>query len=282
MTAPEPMTDPTTSHPDLALALALAGAAAEAILPSFRRCAVEWKPDGTEVTAADRAAEERIRDLLRQERPDDGVLGEEFGEQPSRNGSRRRWIIDPIDGTAAFALGLPMFGTLVALVEDDNPVVGVIHQPATGETTFAAQGFGCWWRPSPGEPPERVRVAAPVRLGEAYASTTGPHSSDLQATDGQTPYRLTTLIRSARRFRFVGDCIQHALVCRGRLHIAWDSLMNPWDIAALVPCVEEAGGVVSAFDGSRDRILSGGSLLSTCDRSLHEEVLRVLAPEPRA
>ncbi|MEW4567754.1 inositol monophosphatase family protein [Tautonia sp. JC769] len=281
MTAPDSINDPT-SHPDLALALTLAEAATEAILPYYRRCTVEWKPDGTEVTAADRAAEERIRDLLGKERPDDGVLGEEFGEQSGRNGSRRRWIIDPIDGTASFALGLPMFGTLIALVEDENPVVGVIHQPATGETTFAARGFGCWWRPSSVEPPERVRVAPPVPLSEAYASATGPHSSDLQATEGQIPYRLTALIRSARRFRFVGDCIQHALVCRGRLHIAWDSLMNPWDIAALVPCVEEAGGAVAAFDGSRERILSGGNLLSTSDRSLLEEVLRVLTPQPRS
>ncbi|WP_169975231.1 inositol monophosphatase family protein [Tautonia rosea] len=278
MTALDSTIDPK-NHPDLALALALAAAATETILPFFRRCAVEWKPDGTEVTAADRAAEERIRDLLRQERSDDGILGEEFGEQPARNGSNRQWIIDPIDGTAAFALGLPMFGTLVALVEGDEPVIGVIHQPATGETTFAAKGAGCWWRPSPDEPPERVTVAPPVPLSEAYASTTGPHSSDIQATVGQIPFRLTHLIRSARRFRFVGDCIQHALVCRGRLHIAWDSLMSPWDIAALVPCVEEAGGVISALDGSRNRILSGRSLLSTCDRSLHEEVLRVLAPE---
>lgn len=278
MTAPDAMTD-VKNHPDLALALALADAATETILPYFRRCAVEWKPDGTEVTAADRAAEQRIRDLLSRERPDDGVLGEEFGEHAARNGSNRRWVIDPIDGTAAFALGLPMFGTLVALVEGDDPVVGVIHQPATGETTFAAKGFGCWWRPSPDEPPEPVRVASPVRLSEAYASTTGPHSSDIQASDGQIPFRLTHLIRSARRFRFVGDCIQHALVCRGRLHIAWDSLMSPWDIAALVPCVEEAGGVISGLDGERDQILSRRSLLSTCDRNLHDEVLRVLAPD---
>jgi histidinol-phosphatase len=271
--------DPNGRKADLNLALSLADAAAEAILPSFRTCAVEWKPDGTEVTAADRAAEQRIREILGRERPDDGILGEEFGERAPAEGNARRWVIDPIDGTSAFALGLPMFGTLVALVEGDEPVIGVIHQPATGETTFAAEGLGCWWRKSSGEEPERVRVAPAVPLADAYASTTGTHSSDLKAGEGEIPYRLGALIRNARRFDFVGDCIQYVLVCRGRLHLAWDPVMSPWDIAALVPCIEEAGGVVSAPDGSRDRILRGGGLMGSCDRALLEEALRVLNPD---
>lgn len=270
--------DPESRRPDLVLALSLADAAAEVILPTFRRCAVEWKPDGTEVTAADRAAEQRIREILARERPDDGILGEEFGEQPAREGNPRRWVIDPIDGTAAFALGLPMFGTLVALVEGDEPVVGVIHQPATGESTFAATGLGCWWRLAPGEEPERVRVAEAVPLADAYASTTALHSSDVRPTADQVPYRLSELARSSRRFRFVGDCIQYALVCRGRLHLAWDPVMCSWDVAAIVPCVEEAGGVVSGLDGNRDRILSARSLIASNSLALHEEAIRTLQP----
>jgi histidinol-phosphatase len=264
---------------DLDLALRLADHASEAILPKFRRCAVEWKPDGTEVTAADRAAEEVIRDLLGRERPDDGVLGEEFGERASAPGCNRRWVVDPIDGTAAFALGLPTFGTLIALLEDDEPVVGVIHLPALGETTYAATGLGCWWRQAPGEEPERVRVSHPVPLAEAYASTTNPRSSDIVALPGQVPYRLGLLIRSVKKFRFVGDCVQFALVCRGRLNVAFDSVMAPWDIAALVPCVEEAGGIASALDGSRDRIVFSRSMVSSSDQALHDEVIRVLNPE---
>lgn len=266
---------------DLELALRLADHAAEAILPKFRRCAVEWKADGTEVTAADRAAEEIIRDLLERERPDDGVLGEEFGERGSKPGNDRRWVLDPIDGTAAFALGLPTFGTLISLLEKDEPVVGVIQLPAMGETTYAATGLGCWWRQAPGEEPERIRVSEPVPLSDAYASTTNPRSSDIICNPGQVPYRLGLLIRSVKKFRFVGDCVQFALVCRGRLNVAFDSVMAPWDIAALVPCVEEAGGVASSLDGSRDRIVFNRSLVTTSDRSLHDEVLRVLNPDDR-
>ncbi|QDV33263.1 inositol monophosphatase family protein [Tautonia plasticadhaerens] len=264
---------------DLELALRLADHAAEAILPKFRRCAVEWKADGTEVTAADRAAEEIIRELLERERPDDGVLGEEFGERASRPGNHRRWVLDPIDGTAAFALGLPTFGTLIALLEEDEPVLGVIQLPAIGETTYAATGLGCWWRPTPGEPAERVRVADPAPLSQAYASTTNPRSSDIICAPGHVPYRLGLLIRSVKKFRFVGDCVQFALVCRGRLNVAFDSVMAPWDIAALVPCVEEAGGVASSLDGSRDRIAFNRSLVTSSDPALHAEVLRTLNPD---
>ncbi|RUL88861.1 inositol monophosphatase family protein [Tautonia sociabilis] len=274
-----PASDPKSLQADLDLALRLAEHASEVILPKFRRCAVEIKPDGTEVTAADRSAEEVIRDVLGRERPGDGVLGEEFPERVAAEGISRQWIVDPIDGTAAFALGLPTFGTLIALMEGGEPVVGVIHLPAMGETTYAAIGLGCWWRPSPGEPAERVRVAPPTPLGEAYASTTNPRSSDIVSRPGQVRYRLGTLIRSAGKFRFVGDCVQFALVCRGRLHVAFDSMMAPWDIAALVPCIEEAGGVASALDGSRPGIVFSRSVLSSCDPELHREVLRVLTPD---
>ena len=275
------MTDPERNdrHADLDLAIRLAEQAAEVILPKYRRCAVELKPDGTEVTAADREAEQVIRGLLERERPEDGVLGEEFGARSARPGNSRCWVVDPIDGTAAFALGLPTFGTLISLVENDEPVVGVIHLPAIGETTYAATGLGCWWRQAPGESAERVRVSGPVPLAEAYASTTNPRSSDIVSNPGEVPYRISRLIQSVSRFRFVGDCVQFALVCRGRLDIAFDSLMKPWDIAALVPCLEEAGGVVSALDGTRPRVVYNGSILSTSDPALHAEVLQVLSPE---
>ena len=273
-----PPIDPEGRRADLDLALGLAELAAAAILPHFRRCAIEWKPDGSEVTAADRDAEALIRRHLAIERPDDGVIGEEFEERPPSEGSDRRWIVDPIDGTSSFVLGLAGFGTLVALLEGGEPTVGVIHLPASGESTYAAVGLGCWYRPGPGLEAERVRVAEGVPLAEASVSTTGPHSSDIWALGGEIPYRLIPLIRSARQFRFVGDCLQHALVCRGRLHAAIDTLMNPWDIAALVPCVEEAGGVVTGLDGRREGIIHAGSLLTSCDSTLHRALLTLLAP----
>ncbi|MEL6225213.1 MAG: inositol monophosphatase family protein, partial [Cyanobacteria bacterium J06627_8] len=188
-----------------------------------------------------------------------------------------RWILDPIDGTAWFTLGVPMFGTLIALLEHGEPTIGVIHFPGLKETVYAAKGHGCWYH-VPDRDPIRVTVASPVTLNEAIASATAVHSSDIQANPGEIPYKLTDLIQGVRKFRFCSDCQQHALVSRGKLHVAVDTLMNPWDIAALVPCVEEAGGKVTNLQGERENIVFGGSLLSTCGEPIHEEVLRLLQP----
>ena len=263
--------------PDLLdFALDLARAAEAAILPRFRTAEVRLKPDGSEVTDADREAETAMRRLITERFPSHAILGEEFGESGSL-GAGYCWVLDPIDGTASFTLGLPLFGTLVALLEDGEPLLGVIHLPAMRETVYAARGQGCWFRAG-SETPSPARVAAAVPLADAVVSSTGPHSSDIQAQSGQTPYRLSALIRSARKFRFVGDCVQHALVCRGKLHAAVDTIMSPWDIAALVPCIEEAGGTATTLAGERCGLLTGGSLLTSCGSPLHEEALRVLAP----
>jgi histidinol-phosphatase len=264
---------------ELDFALKLAIVAEEAILPRFQRCAVRHKPDGTEVTDADRAAEEAIRAAIDRVTPDYGVIGEEFG---TRIGSAvaRRWVVDPLDGTASFTLGLPNFGTLIALLEGDEPVVGVVHFPVMGETVYAAKGLGCWWRSAreADSEPLRISVASPVEVNEAIASATGTHSTDIQSAKGQTPYRLIPLINAVRKFRFVSDCVQHALVCRGRLHVGIDTIMSPWDTAALVPCVEEAGGVVATLDGRREGVVFGGSLISACDSELLAAVVALLRP----
>ena len=115
-------------------------------------------------------------------------------------------------------------------------------------------------------------------MAEATISAAGVHSSNICRKEGQTPYNLTALIHRARKFRFCGDCLQHALVCRGRVHVAVDTVMQPWDSAALVPCIEEAGGVATTLSGQREGIVFGGSLLASCDRSLHRQVLELLQP----
>lgn len=258
----------------LDFALTLATAAEAEILPHYQRCAVDLKSDGTEVTLADRAAERRIRTLIDSRYPDHAVLGEEFGGERT---AARQWIVDPLDGTSAFALGLPLFGTLIAYAEHGEPLVGVIHFPVLGETVYAARGLGCWFRNRSGETVQ-VRVRAAVPLSDAVVSASGVHASDIQPERDGRAYALTSLIRSARKFRVCGDCLQHALVCRGSLHVAIDTIMQPWDIAALVPCIEEAGGVCSAIDGRRDGVVFGGSLLAACDAALLDEVLGILNP----
>ena len=260
----------------------LAAAAEAAILPHFHDHTIRFKSDGSEVTVADQQGETVMRDLIAQTYPDHDILGEEFGEseaaQPGTSTGRYRWVLDPIDGTAWFTLGVPLFGTLVALLEDNEPIVGVIHLPGIGETVYAAKGMGCWFQ-SRNREPIRVEVRSPVVIKEAIASTTGLHSTDITNNPGEIPYRMTDLIKGVRKFRFCSDCNQHALVARGKLHVAVDTLMNPWDIAALVPCIEEAGGKVTNLAGTRENIVFGGSLITSCGEPLHTEVIQLLHPD---
>lgn len=256
----------------LEFALSLAALAEAEILPHYQRCAVDLKADGSEVTLADRAAERAIRAAIAQRYPEHAVLGEEFGGERS---DAPQWIVDPLDGTSAFALGLPLFGTLIAYAEHGEPQIGVIHFPVLGETVYAARGLGCWFRRRDGET-VAVRVRPPAPLSEAIVSASGVHATDVQPERDGRAYALTTLIARAKKFRVCGDCLQHALVCRGSLHVAIDTIMQPWDIAALVPCIEEAGGVCSTVDGRRDDVVFGGSLVAASDRALLDEVIGVL------
>ncbi len=240
----------------LDFALQLAKAAEETILPYYQRCEASLKADGSEVTEADRRAESVIRDLIAERFPTHAVLGEELGGTLIPD-TPQQWIIDPIDGTTWFALGMPLFGTLIAFLEDREPVLGVIHFPVLGETVYAGKGLGCWFKRGD-QPPGRIQVSSGVPLTEAVVSASGVHGSDILRDTHDVAYPLTSVLHQARKFRFCGDCMQHALVCRGNVHAAIDTIMKPWDIAALVPCIEEAGGVATTLTGQREDIV--GSL----------------------
>jgi histidinol-phosphatase len=257
----------------LEFALSLARRAAEVIKPHYRQVSVALKPDGTEVTVADKTAEAAMREMIAERYPHHGVLGEEYGDTPGR--SPRRWILDPLDGTAWFTIGAPLFGTLIALADEDEPFLGVISFPVLGETVYAVRGMGCWFQVA-GESATRVQALPPAPLAEAVASASGAHATEIDPHQGRPAWKLPALIRGVRKFKFCADCFQHALVARGRLHLALDTVMAPWDIAALVPCVEEAGGVVSSLTGERAKVIHGGSLLTSCHPSVHEAALAVL------
>jgi histidinol-phosphatase len=258
----------------LEFALSLAEAAESAIMPVFRNCTVSLKSDGSEVTEADRRAEEVMRELISKRLPKHAVLGEEYGgsKEPT---NEPLWVLDPIDGTASFALGLPIFGTLIGYLENGEPQAGVIHFPAMGETVYAAKGFGCWSRVR-GSDAVRVYVSRKTELQHAYVSACSVDHSDIRPSTSGNSYNLSSVIRKTRKFRFVSDCVQHALVAQGRLEAAIDTIMNPWDIAAIVPCVEEAGGVTSDLEGQREHVVWSPSLLSSCSSAVHEEILRIL------
>jgi len=252
----------------LEIALSLAQAAESEIMPRFQSCTVSWKSDGTEVTDADKRGEEVMRELIAKRLPRHAVLGEEFGG-PQAPTNEPLWVLDPIDGTTSFALGLPTFGTLIGYIENGEPQVGVIHFPALGETVYAAKGSGCWAKIR-GHDARQVQVSGTTNLRGAYVSAS-LNSNDMPFT------RLEPVVRRARKFRVIHDCVQHAFVAQGRIDAAMDTVMYPWDIAALVPCIEEAGGMTSDLAGGREDIVWKRSFLSTSAASLHKEILSLVS-----
>lgn len=258
----------------LQFAISLADLAERQILPVYRNCTVTLKSDGSEVTEADRRAEEAMREVIGKRFSDHAILGEEFGGSNAPS-AQPTWVLDPIDGTTSFTIGVPMFGTLIGYLENGEPLVGVIHFPAIGETVFAAKGLGCWFKLR-GSLPQRVQVAAPKGLSEAFVSACSAGPSDIDPPREGQCYKLSALIPKARKFRFITDCVQHALVAQGRIDAALDLIMHPWDIAALVPCVEEAGGVATDLDGNREGIVWRPHLLTSSNQRLHHQILASL------
>lgn len=267
------MIEPRSPSPFLQFALQLAGAAAAEIMPRFQNVTVSTKKDGTPVTEADLEAERVMRELIQAKFPDHGIMGEEHPEQSSRG--EYTWVLDPIDGTASFALGIPTFGTLVALLKNGHPILGVINLPGLKETVYAELGYGCWYLNKMGEL-TRQQVSSAKMLATAYVSTTGVYNTEIDPKGQLKPFKMGDLIRQAGRFRFVGDCQQHALVARGLLDAALDPAMHPWDNAAIIPCILEAGGTVSSGNGSTDHLVMATSLLTSATPELHAQILSVI------
>ncbi len=210
-----------------------------------RRTAVETKPDGSPVTVADRLAEEAMRSWIEVNFPDDGILGEECGEV--RPKAPRRWILDPIDGTASFVSGVPLWGTLVSVVEGDDIVAGCAVFPALGEWITAAPGAGCWWNGS------RVRVSECDTLARATVLTTEVR---LLAEAGHaTQWR--SLAKRSGHARTWGDCYGYLLVATGRAECMMDARMAVWDWSPFLPIITEAGGVFTDWSGGQTSFFAG-------------------------
>ncbi len=226
--------------------------------------AAETKPDHSPVTIADRAAEALCRELIAARYPRDGILGEEAGE--TRPGSRRRWIIDPIDGTRSFVRGVPLYSVLLALEEEGEPVLGVIHLPALNETVWAARGEGCWWDG------RRALVSQVDRLEDAAVCWSG----DLPPQERKMA-ALRVLAARAGTARTWGDAYGYALVATGRAEAMIDPVVQPWDTAPLRPIVEEAGGVFTDWTGAATHL--GGDSIAT-NAALARQVRQILVGEP--
>ncbi|MEO0812673.1 MAG: inositol monophosphatase family protein [Myxococcota bacterium] len=252
----------------LEFARTLAQEAEKVILPIYGSdFVVELKDDRSPVTAADREAEKRIREVLAARYPDHAVLGEELGESGPKDATVR-WIVDPIDGTVSLTRRVPLFGTLIAVEENGEPVVGVAHFPALGTTAWAAKGHGAFLDGKP------IGVSVCQSLEEALVCATGFHESELSGSENPLA-RWTPLLQAARDFRGWCDCYGHVLVAAGRADAMVDVVMKPWDNAALIPILREAGATVSALNGSTDDLVNCGSLVSAAP-AIHADVLAKL------
>lgn len=255
--------------PDLQLALEAVEIADRVTTSYFRRAGlvVESKSDQSPVSEADRLAEAAVRRHINQARPGDAVLGEEMG---STGGSARRWVVDPIDGTANYVRGVPVWATLLALEVEGEIEVGVVSAPALGRRWWAQRGHGAF-AGAPGEEGEPLRVSTVAVLSQATVSNGS-------LADFPDPGPVLALAQKVGRDRAFGDFWSHMLVAEGCCEIGLDPVVSLWDIAALQVIVEEAGGRFTTLTG--ERRLDGGSAISS-NGLLHQEALSFLSPGSR-
>ena len=255
---------------DIDLALRLADAAGEAIRPYFRtEHGVEIKADHSPVTLADRAAEAAMRRILDAERSGDGIVGEEYGVKDGVTG--RQWVLDPIDGTRSFTAGRAIFGTLIALVEDGWPILGIIDQPIQRER----------WLGAAGQPTtlngRAIRTRACATLEGALIATTSPHAFSGEEADAFMALVTTVSGGHARQGPvYGGDCYNYGLVAAGHLDLVCEAGLALYDFAALAPVVEGAGGRMCDWHGDTLTAASSGQVLAIGDPARTDEVLEAL------
>ena len=249
----------------LALAVALADAAGEAIRPHFRQpLVVDDKPDLSPVTIADRAAEAAMRRLIAANFPSHGILGEEFGRE--REDAEFVWVLDPIDGTKSFISGVPLFGTLIALAHRGRPILGIIDQPIMRERWIGAVGRPTTFNGA------GIRVRPCPTLAGATVFSTSPDM--FQGRDAAAHARVAA---AAKLVRFGADCYAYGLLAHGFIDLVVEASLKSYDFSAMLPIVEGAGGVATDWLGAPLTLASDGRVLVAGDRRAHEAALALLA-----
>jgi len=245
----------------------LADAAGKVLLDYFRQpLGIIDKADESPVTVADREAEARIREIIAESRPDHGVVGEEHGSD--RADAEYVWVLDPVDGTKAFLSGVPIFGTLIALLRHGKPILGIIDQPVTGERWVGAAG-----RPTEfnGKP---VRTAPRGGISDAVLWSTSPHMFD--SSEGRRAG--FARLREASKFvHYGGECYQYAMLAMGQIDLVVEAEMSPYDYCAHVAIIEGAGGVITDWDGGALGLNSSDAVLAAASPELHEAARRLLS-----
>jgi histidinol-phosphatase len=246
----------------------LATISGETILPFFRTAlGVENKAQGggfDPVTAADRSAETAMRRLIRQTFPDHGIIGEEFGSE--HTDAEYVWVLDPIDGTKSFICGMPMWGTLIALLRRGEPVYGMMHQPFTRES-FNGDGGAARYRGPAGERALMVRHCA--ELSQAILATTSP----LLMKDADRA-QFSRVEKAVRLSRYGGDCYAYCMLAAGHVDLVIETELKPHDILPLMPIIAGAGGVVTAWDGGPAK--AGGRVVAAGDARVHAAAMKLL------
>lgn len=250
----------------------LADASGEAIRPYFRAPIDVGNKEGDRgfdpVTAADEGAERVIAAAVVERWPDHGFVGEEHGTRLPD--ARLRWVVDPIDGTRAFIMGWPMWGTLIGLLDAGRPVLGLMDQPFTRERFWSGKDAAYMRTPDTAEP-VRIKTRPCASLADAILSTTHP---DLFGTDGETE-AFGRVKAKARMTRYGGDCYGYCLLAAGFGDLIVESGLKPYDVVALIPIIEKAGGRITTWEGKP--ATEGGRIVAAGDPRLHEEVLKILA-----
>ena len=249
--------------------VSLANRMADAVRPIAKRyfrtqVAIDDKVDASPVTIADREAETAMRALLTAEVPDHGVIGEEHGAV--RGDADYVWVLDPIDGTKAFITGLPIFGTLIALLHRGKPVLGVIDQPILGERWLGVSGQATTFNGQP------IKTRACPTLDQAYMYSTAPIMFP-----GAFEKRHEALTQQVKLFRWGGDCYAYGLLASGHVDLVVEASLKLYDFAALVPVVAGAGGLITDWQGKELDIDSDGSVIAAGDAAVHRAAIAALA-----
>ena len=246
----------------------LATASGETILPFFRTSlSVENKNKGNDldpVTEADRAAEAVMRRMIKDSFPRHGIVGEEFGSE--RADAEYVWVLDPIDGTKSFIAGMPIWGTLIALMHNGAPVFGMMHQPYIGERFSGDSGSARYEGPS-GKRKLSVRRCA--SLADATLFTTSPLL--MKEPDRE---RFKHIEREVRLSRYGGDCYAYCMLASGHLDLIIETELKPYDVAALIPIVNGAGGIMTTWEGEPAQ--NGGRIIAAGDKRVHEAAMKLL------
>ncbi|MBR1121333.1 histidinol-phosphatase [Bradyrhizobium lablabi] len=246
----------------------LATASGETILPFFRTSlSIDNKSsshDFDPVTEADRAAEAVMRRLIKANFPQHGIVGEEFGSE--REDAEYVWVLDPIDGTKSFIAGFPIWGTLIALLHKGTPVYGMMHQPYIGERFSGDNGMASYTGPTG---VRRLTVRRCASLKDATSYTTSPLL--MNAADRAQFAKVEAEVKLTR---YGGDCYSYCMLAAGHLDLVVETELKPYDIAALIPIVNGAGGIVTDWDGKPAQ--SGGRIVAAGDPRVHEEALKLL------